>query len=97
METPIACTLTPDQLTARTAALAALGGDALLRRRPTARGERLTFRAGDDVAERLPAAIAAERSCCAFLTFELHREPDCFVLDITGAEEARPFIAELFA
>jgi hypothetical protein len=97
MDHPIACTLTPGRLAARTAALAALAEDALLDRRRTRGGERLTFRRGDDVAERLPAAVAAERACCAFLTFELRREPDAFVLDIAGGEEARPMIAALFS
>jgi hypothetical protein len=97
MDHPIACTLTPGRLAATTAALAALADDALLDRRRTPRGERLTFRRGGDVAARLPAVVAAERACCAFLTFELRREPDAFVLDITGAEEARPIIAALFA
>jgi hypothetical protein len=97
MDHPIACTLTPGRLAARTAALAALADDALLDRRRTPRGERLTFRRGDNVAGRLLAAVAAERACCAFLTFELRRGPDSFVLDIAGPEEARPIIGALFS
>jgi hypothetical protein len=41
--------------------------------------------------------IAAESSCCAFLSMALERSGDGLVLDITGPQDARPIIAELFA
>ena len=44
----------------------------------------------------LRAAVEAERVCCAFLALDLRRDDDHLVLDVTGPEDARPLIAELF-
>lgn len=94
---PIACTLTPEQYRGRTADLAALADRALRSRVRTEAGERLTFDATDEIQRDLEAAVAAEASCCAFLTMELRREDDRLVLDISGPQDARPIIAGLFA
>jgi hypothetical protein len=95
MDIPIACTLTPAEQRTRTTDLAALAERALLAREPIAGGERLTFARNAEV--ELEAAIAAERSCCAFLVFAVDRRDDRLVVDITGPAEARPVIAALFA
>jgi len=97
MDAPIACTLTPAQYQSRAADLSSLGERALRSREPTDRGERLTFEAGDEIERELRAAVAAEASCCSFLTMDLERHDDGLVLDISGPPEARPIIAELFA
>lgn len=97
MEAPIACTLTPGQYRSRTAQLSALAQRALRSREQTDHGERLTFDAGDEIEHQLRAAVAAEASCCAFLTMDLRRRDDHLVLDISGPQDARPIIAELFA
>jgi hypothetical protein len=97
METPVACTLTPAQYRIRTADLAALAQRALRSREQTQRGERLTFDAGDDVRRDLETAVAAEASCCSFLSMDLREDGDRLVLDISGPQDARPIIAELFA
>jgi hypothetical protein len=97
MNQPIACTLSPGQHQGRTAELAALAARALRSREQTAGGERLIFADSPDTERDLRAVIAAESSCCAFLRMELERADDGLVLDISGPQDARPIIAELFA
>ena len=92
---PIACTLTPDALSARKAGLLAR-----VVRQATARvdledGVRLTFPAASlaDVA----SVIAAERACCRFLRFTLVVEPDLgpLSLTLTGPPGTRDFLDAL--
>jgi hypothetical protein len=97
VDTPIACTLTPTQYQERAAELASLAERALRSREQTDRGERLTFDFSESIERELDAAVAAEASCCSFLTMNLQRREDRLVLDIAGPEEARPLIAALFA
>jgi hypothetical protein len=96
-DVPIACTLTPGQYQDRTGELAALAARALRTREQTAAGERLVFTDTPEVEHELRGVIALESSCCAFLHLDLARTADGLVLDIAGAEDARPIIAELFA
>lgn len=96
-EIPIACTLPPDAYRARTDELGALARPALRTREPTACGERLVFTDTPGVERRLRDVIAAESRCCPFLRMELTRTPRGLVLEIAGAEDARPVIAQLFA
>ena len=93
----IACSLDGDQLHQRVTDLAELGARALRTREPTAAGERLTFAGGPQVERELEAVIAAESSCCSFLTMQLDRRGDELVLDVSGPAEARPIIAAMFA
>ena len=97
MDTPIACTLVPTELRDRTAHLAALAEGALRTRERTDHGERLTFERSDAMERELDAVVAAEASCCSFLRLDVQRHEDRLVLAITGPEEARPVIAQLFA
>jgi hypothetical protein len=94
-EPPIACTLSPDGMTARRALIAALGADGLLDRTPTHAGIRVRLRDTPDIEQRTRALVAAESKCCAFLDFSLQRQAGDLVLDIGGPAEARPVI-ELF-
>ena len=96
-DAPIACTLTPGQYQERVSDLAALGARALLGHEPIDGGERLTFTDTPGVERELRDAIAAEASCCSFLTMRLWRGPHALVLDVTGPDQARPIIAQLFA
>jgi hypothetical protein len=96
-DAPIACSLTPDQYSDRVAELAALADDSLLSREPIDGGERLTFTDSPGVEQELRAAVAAEASCCSFLTVSLQRADAGLVLDVTGPYRAKPIIAELFA
>ena len=94
---PIACTLTPDGLTARRALIDALAADGLLDRTPTNRGLRVRLRDTRDIEQRTRELVAAESACCAFLDFDLARENGALVLDITGPADARPVIDMFFA
>jgi hypothetical protein len=96
-DAPIACTLTADQVKSRTADLASLASRSLIARAPIDGGERLTFIDIPAVERELRAAIAAEASCCAFLTMRLDRVDGRLELDITGPAQAQPIIAGLFA
>jgi hypothetical protein len=51
----------------------------------------------DDVERRVRELIAAESSCCSFLTFALERVDGELVLDIDGPADARPVIDLFFA
>jgi hypothetical protein len=93
-DTPIACTLAPDQYAARIRSLTALS-ESLLSRHPIPGGARMTFTA--DAERELRAAIAAEAACCPFLTMTLERTDAGLRLDVTGPDEAAPIVAELFA
>ena len=46
---------------------------------------------------RLRELIAAESSCCSFLSFSLERVDGELVLDVTGPPDARPVIDLFFA
>ena len=94
---PIACTLTPDGVTARLALIDALSADGLLDRTPTDAGLRVRLRDTSDIEQRARELVAAESKCCAFLDFDLGRDGGDLVLDISGPELARPVIEMFFA
>ena len=93
----IACTLTPDAMTARRALIESLAADALLARAATGAGLRLRLRDTPEIERRTRELIAAESACCAFLDFELTRDGSAIVLDVTGPADARPAIDAFFA
>lgn len=94
---PIACTLTPDGVTARLALIDALAADGLLGRTATDAGLRVRLRDTPEIERRTRALVAAESTCCAFLDFHLGREGGELVLDISGPADARPVIDMFFA
>jgi hypothetical protein len=94
---PIACTLSPDGMTARVALIDALAADGLLDRTPTATGLRVRLRDTPDIERRARELIAAESACCAFLDFTLDREDGALVLGIAGPRDALPVIEMFFA
>jgi len=96
-DVPIACTLTPDGLTARVELIDALAADGLLERTPTAAGLRVRLRDTPEIEQRTRALVAAESRCCAFLRFELRRQDGDLVLDISGSEDARSVVEMFFA
>jgi hypothetical protein len=93
---PIACTLTPDAMTDRLAFIEKLRTDALIAREATSTGARVRLRDAGDVERRTRQLIAAESSCCSFLSFSLDRVDGELVLEIDGPEEARPVIDLFF-
>ncbi len=96
-DAPIACTLGPEDLRARTRDLAGLARRALRSRAPIDGGVRLTFARGAEVERELRAAVSAEASCCSFLTMTLRRADGALVLDVPGPQAEGPVIAQLFA
>ena len=94
---PIACTLTPNAMTDRVAFLTELAQDGLIAREPTDRGLRVRLRDSEDIERRTRQLIAAESSCCSFLTFKLERVGDELVLEISGSDDAQPVIDLFFA
>jgi hypothetical protein len=93
---PIACTLTPGDMTARLALIAELAADGLIDRTPTESGLRVRLRDTPLIEQRTRELIAAESRCCAFLDFSLDRVRGELVLDITGPPDARPVIDLFF-
>jgi hypothetical protein len=96
-EIPIACSLSPDQMRDRLAIIDALVSDALLEQQQIEGGVRTRFRDAPGVARRIRELVAAEASCCAFLSFDVGRDDGALWVDITGAPEAGPAIEQFFA
>ena|SRR5215217_5267455 len=94
---PIACTLTPDGMTARLALIDTLAADGLLERTPTDAGLRVRLRDTPEIEQRTLELVDAESKCCAFLDFDVRRDDGELVLDISGPEDARPIIELFFA
>jgi hypothetical protein len=91
-ETPIACSLSAEELPARVAEIRAIGADALLGvDGPGA----LRFRNNEATRGRLEAIVAAESECCGFLAFELKAVGDELELRITGPEGAEALADDL--
>ena len=91
-ELPIACTLGAGARAERQAFVERLWHDALIAGESTDTGLRLRLRDDADVETRARELIAAEQDCCAFLTFELERQEDELVLQISGPPDARPIV-----
>jgi hypothetical protein len=94
---PIACTLTPDRMTARLALIDALSAEGLIGRTPTDAGLCVRLRDTPEIERRTRELVAAESECCAFLEFELRHDDGDLVLEISGPEDARPVIELFFA
>ena len=94
---PIACTLSADEMPARLREIAALGADALVAVERTGPAATLRFARGDGVAQRLDAIVAAESTCCAFLSFERTDEPGAHVVRIAAPEDGAFMVDELVA
>ena len=95
-ELPIACTLGAADMPQRRRRWEAIANSAMLASEHTTGGARQTYRPGEEVECELAELIRLEAECCAFLDFDLRREGDRLVLDISGPPEAASII-ELFA
>jgi|tagenome__1003787_1003787.scaffolds.fasta_scaffold17720185_2 hypothetical protein len=96
-DAPIACSLAPAEYRTRMDDTARVAQEALIERTATDGGVRMTFAGGDGMRERLERYVAAERECCPFLDLDLaEREDGRIVLEVTGPDEARPIITDLF-
>jgi hypothetical protein len=96
-EIPAACTLSPNQMRDRMAFIDNLVSDALLGQEEIEGGVRSHFRYAPDVERRVRELVAAETTCCAFLSFSVRRDDGELWLDVTGAPEAKPAIEQFFA
>ncbi|MEZ5289764.1 MAG: hypothetical protein R2745_01635 [Vicinamibacterales bacterium] len=90
---PIACTLSPTDHRARLAAIAALSRDAL--RHVERRGLTLDLRYAPEAAARVRTLVDQERSCCAFLTFDLQEAAHEVRLLVTAPAAAAEVVPEL--
>lgn len=94
---PVACTLSPEGLSARRQGLLA----ALLRRAENheefANGHRLSFAATDETLAIILKAVTAERQCCEFLQFQITIEPGGgpVTLELTGPQGTREFLSAM--
>lgn len=89
---PIACTLSEDQMADRVGFVERLVADAMLGQDEIGGGVRSRFRDTPDVERRLHELVAAEASCCAFLTLSVTRQQGELWLEITGPDEAAPLM-----
>jgi amino-acid N-acetyltransferase len=96
-ELPVACTLLPNDLNARTAEL--LPGLVAMStaRVATEAGYHLVFEASANMLSRIAAVIDAERQCCQFLRFQLIVEPGYgpVRLEISGPPGTKEFLDQL--
>jgi hypothetical protein len=91
-EPVIACALSSDELPERLADVRAIGRDALLS--VSAEGV-LRFRVDEGTRARLEAIIAAESSCCPFLSFDLREQGGALLLTIGAPDDAEPLAFDL--
>jgi len=89
-ELPVACCLSAGELEQREREISALFADALTGAAPADRRLELRFSGGPEILRRVEALAAAERRCCAFLTFTVTGGENAPALAIEappGAEE----------
>jgi hypothetical protein len=92
---PIACTLGAADFADREAVMAQLGRDALVSAERDAARARLRFAADAGIRDRVDSFVAAESSCCAFLTMRVEEIDDEIVLSIEAPDDAQPVLAEM--
>jgi len=92
---PMACTLGPQDIQQRFAAIRELAHRALLSHEQVGLTLRLRYAAA--AAADLERLVALEQDCCAFLRFDLQRHADEVGLDITALDEAGEFAPLLYA
>lgn len=92
---PIACTLSASDYRSRLAEIAALSRDVL--RRVERRGLSLDLRYAPEAATRVRQLVEQERSCCAFLQFELQESADEVRLLVTAPPVAAEVVPDLLA
>lgn len=91
---PIACTLAPSEFMDRIAWIGALARDAL--RSHERRDLVLDLRYAPEARDRVREMVRNEQTCCSFLTFDLHDQPEEIRLIITAPEDARDAADTLF-
>ena len=92
----IACSLDVSGQKQRLADWRALLVEAV-RREERADGVRFSFVGGDELESRIRTLAAAEKTCCAFLDFEVTRIGDAIQMTITAPQEAADALRSMFA
>jgi hypothetical protein len=90
---PIACTLSPTDYRARLADIAALSREAL--RHVERRGLTLDLRYAPEAAARVRQLVERERTCCAFLQFDLQEDQHEVRLLVTAPPAAADAVPDL--
>ena len=91
---PIACTLNRAEFTARRTRIVALNRRALKRYRRDDLRLELLYAA--EARPQVLAMVRGEQTCCSFLTFEIHEEPDALRVIVEAPERAREAADSLF-
>jgi hypothetical protein len=92
-EIPIACTLSATDYRARLAKIASLTRDAL--RHVERRGLTLDLRYAPEAAARVRELVEQERTCCAFLQFDLQESAEEVRLLVTAPPAAADAVPDL--
>jgi hypothetical protein len=94
---PVACTLTPETMATRRAALLPGLWARAEARLDTSDGYRLKFDSTSDTLRAILTTVDAERRCCRFLEFQIIVEPDTgpIWLSLSGPPGTREFLAAL--
>jgi hypothetical protein len=90
---PIACTLSPTDYRARLADIAALSREAL--RHVERRGLTLDLRYAPEATARVRQLVERERTCCAFLQFDLQEDEHEVRLLVTAPPAAADAVPDL--
>lgn len=93
----IACSLTADEIPARLREIGAIGDAGLIDAQIVDGHAFLRFTTTAGLRERLEAIVAAESSCCAFMTFELSDDGEHHVLRVDAPDDARPVLEQFVA
>ena len=96
-DTPVACSLSGDELTRRLATIAEVGANSLVSSGTDGSRRLLHFQKTETVRRRLEEIIASESECCSFLDLSLEEEGDGLVLSIAAPENAQAIADELAA
>jgi hypothetical protein len=93
---PLVCRLPLADRAQRTTDFRGLFADALVERQRLQGGVRWTLRAGPSTESESRRLAALEKRCCDGIRFEIHREGDVVVWQITGPAAANRTLDALF-
>jgi hypothetical protein len=97
LSTVIACTLGSDDLRAQAGRWRRLQREAGLGISEADDGVRLRFRDEQAVDEELRALVAVETDCCAWARWEISREADELVLDVSSTPAGATVLQSMFS
>ena len=97
VDVPIACSLTAGERSERGRRITELAAGSLRSRHPLPDGVRLVFAPDPGTEREVRALVDDETQCCPFLGFRLSRTQEALVLEVTGSQEARSTMDELFS